>query len=469
VLNEDNSVLIKWQGVFEAEEYRVYIRRPGEKDKQIATIPADREYYEFTDVSYQNQKIETPIEVGYYVRSVASSLISGATLKKLTISGPYSITYELGGRGVCNECNPDTYKKNDKFTLLPAGENKSSRGYVFEGWYRDSNFAEKVESIGDGYGDITLYAHWTQLPGPFSVSYNLCGRGINPEDNPTEFWKGESLQLYDAQEDWRTKGYSFEGWYSDSEYRHRVDSIGDSEGNIVLYAHWIPDYEGAVESRISALDDTVAVEPIKLRKTTKYMVEPASGELTVNAGAKLYLQGIKGSYKIVADDNGYEKPWKKTTKYIVKSARVTKNGLFTAKKLKNKLAYDVTVEYERYTDSEQTEKEVIRQVIHIQNARIQKLSELPVIYSSDPESEQFSAVISLCDTSMINGEWNIKDGSYYSKRKKTTITTKQFAAMEVMPDHKSVKISAIQGKRGTAVVSCTIDGVKYTTKIRIRR
>ena len=67
----------------------------------------------------------------------------------------YSITYELDG-GENNPGNPNTYDVDDIINLGFAKKD----GYMFAGWYIDSNFTVSVTEINCGEGDITLYAKW---------------------------------------------------------------------------------------------------------------------------------------------------------------------------------------------------------------------------------------------------------------------------------------------------------------------
>ncbi|MBE5958896.1 MAG: hypothetical protein E7254_08575 [Lachnospiraceae bacterium] len=72
----------------------------------------------------------------------------------------YDISYKLNS-GKNNDDNPATYKFG-KGAKLKTPERK---GYVFEGWYLDKEFNEKISSIGkDVVGDVTLYARWTLEP-----------------------------------------------------------------------------------------------------------------------------------------------------------------------------------------------------------------------------------------------------------------------------------------------------------------
>ncbi|MGN1045288.1 MAG: InlB B-repeat-containing protein [Candidatus Methanomethylophilaceae archaeon] len=77
----------------------------------------------------------------------------------------YSITYVMDG-GVNNSENPTEYVAGTGAVLLDPYK----EGYIFEGWYTDSSFTNRVSSISKtSAGDIKLYALW---------SVNLVGRSF---------------------------------------------------------------------------------------------------------------------------------------------------------------------------------------------------------------------------------------------------------------------------------------------------
>lgn len=69
----------------------------------------------------------------------------------------YKITYKLNG-GKNKSSNPKKYDVTTKTITLKAPTRK---GYVFEGWYKDSKFKKPIKKITKGStGNITLYAKW---------------------------------------------------------------------------------------------------------------------------------------------------------------------------------------------------------------------------------------------------------------------------------------------------------------------
>ena len=75
----------------------------------------------------------------------------------------------------------------------------------------------------------------TESATTYSITYELNG-GTNSENNPAEYKTGDTVSLdFPTKED-----YMFAGWYTDSECTNEIDSISGIEGNLTLYAKWLP-------------------------------------------------------------------------------------------------------------------------------------------------------------------------------------------------------------------------------------
>ncbi len=110
-------------------------------------------------------------------------------------------------------------------------------GYTFIGWSTDPH-GSVAYSDGATYtmgteSQYTLYAVWEI--GEYSITYNLNG-GENNASNPAVFnMETDTITLSDPK---RT-GYSFKGWYTDSELTETITVIekGTHE-NITIWAKW---------------------------------------------------------------------------------------------------------------------------------------------------------------------------------------------------------------------------------------
>lgn len=144
----------------------------------------------------------------------------------------YSISYILNG-GINSQENLESYTiESDSFTLrLPT-----RKFYIFDGWYSESNFINKVSNVPTGsIGDMNFYAKWS--PVAYSIIYYLNG-GTNNISNPTYYTiESENLILQEPSR----AGYEFNGWYSEDYFANEVSAIANgSNGDRNLYAKWTP-------------------------------------------------------------------------------------------------------------------------------------------------------------------------------------------------------------------------------------
>ena len=142
----------------------------------------------------------------------------------------YKITYNVLS-GTYNT-NPNEYVYGEGIKQLA---DPYLGKHVFDGWYRDTKFTNKITSIQPtDFGDITLYAKFSKLK--YSVEYILNG-GINNQLNPNEYTSGDQYKLYEPFKD----GYTFGGWYEDEEYKFKRTQIDpENSMDFKLYALWIP-------------------------------------------------------------------------------------------------------------------------------------------------------------------------------------------------------------------------------------
>lgn len=173
------------------------------------------------------------------VTTITKGSVGNYKLYAKWVATKYVITYKLNG-GTNNTSNPATY------TMATANINLAKptrKGCVFEGWYSDSKFKNKVTSIPKGStGNKTLFARWKVYE--YIVSYELNG-GRFPIGNPPSYnVNTPTITLLDATK----KGYDFAGWYKEPTFKTRVTTIPKgSAGNLKLYAKW--EVEKSIEQR----------------------------------------------------------------------------------------------------------------------------------------------------------------------------------------------------------------------------
>ncbi len=197
------------------------------KTDETVTLPNNtfaRSGYEFDGWSTtRNGEVEFA-DSSSYLMGTESEYILNAVWKPIK----YAISYNLYG-GINSTENPSTYTIEDTITL----SNASKLGYDFIGWYSESSYDTKVESIGDRMGVMSLYAKFAIHT--YTITYELNG-GTNSVDNPTTYTIDDCpLTLADAI----SSEEFFDCWctLNDVERGIKISVINDDLlGNYTLYA-----------------------------------------------------------------------------------------------------------------------------------------------------------------------------------------------------------------------------------------
>ena len=152
---------------------------------------------------------------------------------------PDTLYFELGGGTLATQL-PKYYDANIGTIVNSADYMPTRYGYVFAGWYTDSEFTERVteEYVPAFDKPITLYAKWEIRPDTLYAELN----GGSLETNLPDFYDeslGEMLKDYVP-----TKPNSeFGGWYTDpsfaEKYRVTESLVVDFTAPITIYARWL--------------------------------------------------------------------------------------------------------------------------------------------------------------------------------------------------------------------------------------
>ena len=167
-------------------------------------------------------------------------------------------TYHVDGTIILNETDKYTvmfacqYPNSDKFEVLTkyayrveTGYQESAltqpnmepiSGYRFDGWYCDEACNQKAEFNGTVTKNVTYYGKYVRET--YTIDYVL-NEGTLSSENPTTYTYGVGVQNF---ADATKSGFTFGGWYSDPEFKSKVESISTTDtGNKTLYAHWTED------------------------------------------------------------------------------------------------------------------------------------------------------------------------------------------------------------------------------------
>ena len=209
----------------------------------------------------------------------------------------YSITYELNG-GVNSSDNPSTYRSGCTVTLAEP----TYYGHVFNGWYSDPEFTEKVTSITSG--DATVYASWTELKVVGKVNYVLDG-GTNPESNHTMRYEGVDIELVAASKE----GYLFNGWCSSPEHSDIIDKIpATTVGDVTVYAWWVEIYDGKgfiMDYKSTASNGAISTGTLKVEYVYYH---PEKGFFVRNTVTNAYGMSSSSTYW-TSENNNSDMKW----------------------------------------------------------------------------------------------------------------------------------------------------------------
>ena len=101
-------------------------------------------------------------------------------------------------------------------------------GYVFGGWYNDTGFTKRFNASELEEGNTTLYARW--------VVY--CNVTFVVEETRNETIQ-ELNSTFSFPDNPSKEGFTFDGWYTDSAFKNKLDESMKVNGNTTLYGRFI--------------------------------------------------------------------------------------------------------------------------------------------------------------------------------------------------------------------------------------
>lgn len=171
----------------------------------------------------KNGKAKTSKRVGYVSTAWAENCsgVSGfLPIIKLDLRKSYTVTFETNGG---DQVNGITEKAGES---LPTA---TRNHYMFDGWYSDSEFTQKVESVPTQ--DTKLYAKWN------AIKYNITYVG-STEGNPSTYTLDDDFELLPTTE--TKEYYTFVGWCKDEALTEVVENVNEiGGGDVTLTAKWV--------------------------------------------------------------------------------------------------------------------------------------------------------------------------------------------------------------------------------------
>ncbi|MDR2963924.1 MAG: InlB B-repeat-containing protein [Bacteroidales bacterium] len=145
----------------------------------------------------------------------------------------YTVTYHNIERA--EHANADTYTVVTPITLQNPTTDRT--GYTFGGWYAESTFASKIETLTIGNTDV--WAKWNPIT--YTITFDVNGANLPIPNKKTFDVTTETFTLLSPGE---RDGYTFGGWYTtsgDTFVKHySTITKGSVTENLVLRAAWNP-------------------------------------------------------------------------------------------------------------------------------------------------------------------------------------------------------------------------------------
>lgn len=293
---------------------------------KTATKPEDPKKTGYTFIDWY--KDDTPFDF-------TKTITSGITITAKWKPNKYTIIFDkTNGSGQDMQELTLFY---DEEKSLPDNTYEAPIGMIFAGWATDNVSSslsyldkQKVKNLtSENNSIITLYAVWIEKDA-HSIRYwniNFTGETIDNSENPTIYLESQNVQLKNVE---RT-GYSFGGWFTDSNYSDNSKitgwSAGEKTSDLLLFAKWTPinytiTYEGleGAENPNPAtytIEDKWALRSLsrtgysfkgwkKGNKKITNISETGGGNITLTAEWELASYGI--SYNLTTP-NGVEHIW----------------------------------------------------------------------------------------------------------------------------------------------------------------
>ena len=142
----------------------------------------------------------------------------------------YTVTYNANKHGTTTV---DYVRVGAGDTVSAPTDPIANDGYVFAGWFTDSNGVNEYEFTSQITQSIILYAKWTLQR--FNISY-VMNEGTDTGDNPGSYTIDTSFALKAPAD---IEGYEFEGWFYDAAFTNKATQvILGTTGDKTFYGKW---------------------------------------------------------------------------------------------------------------------------------------------------------------------------------------------------------------------------------------
>ena len=154
--------------------------------------------------------------------------------------------------GVNNKANPESYTAESETIKLKT---PTKIGYVFEGWYYDTDFSNAASQISKGsFGNKTFYAKWKVRTYVITYMAGAYGLGIVPAEEKVY---DEPIKLQGIS--YLRDGYVQAGWSTEDggPKKYDLESSYSTNAQLTLYPYW--NAESASIHQVSVSSSTFSV------------------------------------------------------------------------------------------------------------------------------------------------------------------------------------------------------------------
>lgn len=193
-----------------------YVKSAGE----LVPPTVKKDGYDFVGWTYESQAVD--------FSDAASLPQTGATFVAQFAIKTYTVNYHLDG-GVNSSLNKSTYTVEDIFELQDAARSDMQ----FAGWYTDSNFKNRIDSLEGVTGNLDLYAKFVDFE--YKKLTYATPNGV--EEIPYEMYLPNTPiavpeQLYSDDNSKKLV------WYLDGAMTHRLNNALMPNAELTLYSRW---------------------------------------------------------------------------------------------------------------------------------------------------------------------------------------------------------------------------------------
>ena len=223
-IGADGKTVLEYK--YDREEYLLTL----EDSENIETNNATGKYYYGTEI-----KLKAKDKEGYTFekwsngkteKEMTFTLTEPVTIKPIYNINSYTVTFDSKGG---TEVENVTKNYNEEIGILPV-TTKSTK--FFDGWYTSENYDTKISEKTKVTKNATYFAKWRD-PKNYLINFNANGGELRITS--TNVLEGNKIGELPKP---TKENYIFDGWFTDSTFKTKVDENAIPEDSTAYYAKW---------------------------------------------------------------------------------------------------------------------------------------------------------------------------------------------------------------------------------------